>query len=375
MHVLMTADTVGGVWNYSMDLIKSLDKNHVNFTLVTMGAPLTSAQRNQVRKLNNVNLKETKFRLEWMDSPWVDVELSGEFIMRLSQDIKADLLHLNGFSHGALEVKIPKMVVAHSCLFSWWKAVKSTVPPEAYTQYYSRVQEGLLLADHVVAPSYSILQQINFFYGALEKQAVIPNGINLENYSPEAKTKMIFSAGRVWDEAKNIAALEEASAKITWPFFVAGSTKKLEGTTTSEFKRLKLLGVLNNKQMQDYLSKSAIYALPAKYEPFGLSILEAAASGCALVLGDIPSLKENWEGAAIFADPGNTKEITEAIEYLIQHDKIRNELADKARERASGFSLKSFSDRYYQLYENLLKQHKPTNIISTKQHEHQAVLS
>ncbi len=33
--------------------------------------------------------------------------------------------------------------------------------------------------------------------------------------------------------------------------------------------------------------------LPARYEPFGLSVLEAALSGCALVLGDIPSLRES----------------------------------------------------------------------------------
>ena len=48
------------------------------------------------------------------------------------------------------------------------------------------------------------------------------------------------------------------------------------------------------------MGRAAIYALPARYEPFGLSILEAALSGCALVIGDIPSLREIWADAALF---------------------------------------------------------------------------
>ena len=47
------------------------------------------------------------------------------------------------------------------------------------------------------------------------------------------------------------------------------------------------LGVLAPAELRRKLERAAIFAAPALYEPFGLGILEAAAAGCALVLGDI----------------------------------------------------------------------------------------
>ena len=67
-------------------------------------------------------------------------------------------------------------------------------------------------------------------------------------------------------------------------------------------------GRLTPPQMARVVSRApSIYALPARYEPFGLSVLEAALSGCALVLGDIPSLREIWDGAALFVDPDDAR--------------------------------------------------------------------
>ena len=50
---------------------------------------------------------------------------------------------------------------------------------------------------------------------------------------------------------------------------------------------------LSGEDIRPWFARAGIYALPAVYEPFGLSVLEAALSGCALVLGDIPSLARN----------------------------------------------------------------------------------
>jgi glycosyltransferase involved in cell wall biosynthesis len=77
------------------------------------------------------------------------------------------------------------------------------------------------------------------------------------------------------------------------------------------------LGFLSREEIAHWLSVASIYCAPARYEPFGLSILEAALSGCALVLGDIPSLREIWEGAAVFVDPTDAHAITGAIQQLI----------------------------------------------------------
>ena len=62
----------------------------------------------------------------------------------------------------------------------------------------------------------------------------------------------------------------------------------------------KYLGPLSHSQTLRQLDAASIFLHPAFYEPCGLSVLEAARCRCCLVLSDIPSLRELWEGAAIF---------------------------------------------------------------------------
>ncbi len=45
---------------------------------------------------------------------------------------------------------------------------------------------------------------------------------------------------------------------------------------------------------------ATVFASMARYEPFGLAVLEAAQAGMRLVLSDIPTFRELWDGAAIF---------------------------------------------------------------------------
>ena len=65
-HVLMTADTVGGVWTYAIELSRGLSKHGVHVSLATMGAPLSEIQRRQAR-MCGVDIHESDFKLEWMD--------------------------------------------------------------------------------------------------------------------------------------------------------------------------------------------------------------------------------------------------------------------------------------------------------------------
>src|SRR5690606_871916 len=104
----------------------------------------------------------------------------------------------------------------------------------------------------------------------------------------------IITAGRLWDQAKNIAILEKAAGAIRWPILAAGDAENPNGGV-AEFKNLHLLGQLSDMEIADRLARASIFALPARYEPFGLCALEAALAGCALVLGDIPSLRERSE--------------------------------------------------------------------------------
>ena len=79
----MTADTVGGVWTYALELARALEPHGVEIALATMGARLSAAQRAEVARLANVEVFDSGFKLEWMDEPWRDVEAAGWWLLEL----------------------------------------------------------------------------------------------------------------------------------------------------------------------------------------------------------------------------------------------------------------------------------------------------
>src|SRR5207244_3630962 len=99
---------------------------------------------------------------------------------------------------------------------------------------------------------------------------------------------------------------------------------------------------------------AAIYALPARYEPFGLSALEAALAGCALVLGDIPSLRELWDGAARFVPPDDAGALREALRELICDPQLRAGLGIKARRAAEQYTPRKMAGEYLKVYSGMM---------------------
>jgi glycosyltransferase involved in cell wall biosynthesis len=72
------------------------------------------------------------------------------------------------------------------------------------------------------------------------------------------------------------------------------------------------------------------------------------------VLADIPSLRELWDGAALFVDPGDAGRLRRTIQGLIDHPAQRLALARAARDRAVQRTSARMADRYLALYRSLL---------------------
>ena len=107
------------------------------------------------------------------------------------------------------------------------------------------------------------------------------------------------------------------------------------------------------------MSRASIFALPARYEPFGLSTLEAALRGCALVLGDIPSLREIWGDAALYARPDDEAGLADAIGKLAGDAAHRTELAARANLRAQLFTPARTARAMRDLYEAIILARRP----------------
>jgi glycosyltransferase involved in cell wall biosynthesis len=336
-RLLMTTDTVGGVFEYAVELSRRLSGAGVEVLLATMGAPLTDAQARALEAIDGVEVFESNFKLEWMDDPWRDVEEAGRWLLDIESSRRPDIVHLNGYAHGDLPWRAPSIVVGHSCVLSWWRAVLGETPPASLGAYERRVRRGLHHATLVVAPSNAMLAQLHEFYGPLEESRVIYNARDPRAFPPRTKERFVFAMGRLWDEAKNMRAIDEAAAGRPWPVLLAGRLEQpgaKGGNAVYRPNHARALGPLDADGVQDMLGRASIYVHPARYEPFGLSVLEAALAGCALVLGDIPSLREIWGDSAIFVPTEDAAGLARALIGLIEDNDLRVAFGARATRRA-----------------------------------------
>ncbi len=220
--------------------------------------------------------------------------------MQLQAEYSPDIVHLNSFGHGDLAWKSPVVLTVHSCVRSWWTAVRGGHAPREWDRYTGAVRAALGSADVVTAPSNAMARAVAENYGT-PLPRVIYNGIRPEAFHAGKKEPFVFCAGRLWDEAKNIGALAGIASEIAWPVYLAGDAG------AASFSGCSLPGKLSSEEIAQWYARAAIYALPARYEPFGLSVVEAGLSGCALVLGDIPSLREIWGDAALYVSPNRPR--------------------------------------------------------------------
>ena len=353
MKLLQTTDCVGGVWAYALQLADALAPHGVEIVLATMGPPPDASQRQEAASRENVTLVESTYQLEWMPDPWQDAAAAGGWLRSLEDEHAPDLIHLNGYAHAACGLTKKTVVVAHSDVLSWWRAVKGEPAPPTYDRYAAAVRAGLRAADAVVAPTAAVLALLRQHYGDFPAGRVIPNARRAADFPPGEKRPLVFAAGRLWDESKNLAALADVAADLPWPVELAGDATGPGGQCLDP-PDVKLLGRLPPAAIAAKLAAASIYCLPARYEPFGLSILEAALAGCALVVGDIPTLREVWGEAALYVASDDRDGLRNALLSLIDNPAEQTRLARAARGRAMRYNPQVMARAYLNLYRSLL---------------------
>ncbi|MFO7562040.1 MAG: glycosyltransferase family 4 protein [Enhygromyxa sp.] len=349
MHILMTTDALGGVWSYCMELIRALQALDIRVTLACLGPPPRSHHYQTLLALGEVELEICEGRLEWMPDCEEDLARAGEWLLELERRCQPDLVHLNDYAHAALAWRAPTIVVGHSCVLSWWRAVHRAPADGSWDAYRRRVRAGLGATRAVVAPSAWMLEQLSSCYEIEFEGLVINNARRASDFRQGPASPLVLGAGRVWDPAKNLPALDAAAEQLPWSVFVAGADRDPEGRATTT-RHAKLLGPLSQNELAWWMRRASIFAHPARYEPFGLAPLEAALSGCALVLGDIGSLRELWGDAAAFVDPDDHQALTAALRSLIDDPGRRSMMAARAELRARRYSVPRMAAAYHALY-------------------------
>jgi glycogen synthase len=359
MHVLMTTDTAGGVWTFTRELASALSLRGDRVTLVSLGPPPMRDQLVSLESTQNLTFLETNFRLEWMQDSADDISASREWLRAVVERTRPDVVHLNQYAYGDLDFGIPKLIVAHSDVVSWWVSVHRELPREnPWLRWYcDLVVRGISHADAVVAPSQWMLDALRRYYTWPDRVLVIHNGRDAACFSHQStKEDFVLSVGRVWDQAKQVSLLGRTRFPV--PVYVAGPDRPPDGAGSNSsalHAGIQILGVCSEDELRSWYGRAATYAATSRYEPFGLAPLEAALSRCALVANDIPVFHELWGDAAFYFRTNDADSLASAVRFLQAHPDLRRCYADRAYERAGQrFSRDRMADEYQELYRTLL---------------------
>ena len=335
-HLLLTCDAVGGVWQYSTDLARALDPLGYQVTLAVMGPSPDQAARDSIAQSSNVQLLDSGLELDWLAADPAPVLEAERRLAQMAGDLGADLVQVHSpalISMG--RYRCPVIAVQHSCVATWWAAVHGGEMPEDFRWRTDMVSRGLQHATIAVTPSASFAEAVRQVYGV--SPFPVHNGRNLAVPARKPMRDYVFTAGRLWDEGKNVPVLDEAAATISVPILAAGPVEAPQGGALS-IQALQAIGTLNEHGLAARLSERPIFASAALYEPFGLAVLEAASAGCALILSDIPTFRELWEGAATFVSPHDPKGYAQAIEHMLGDRAARTDAGKRAQQRARRYN-------------------------------------
>ena len=353
LRLLMTADAVGGVWQYSLDLARALTPLGVETVLAVMGPSPSQAQLRNAAGIDGLTVVDTGLPLDWLAPSRASVRAAGKAIAKLAKARGAGIVQLNAPALAAdVEFPVPVVAAAHSCIATWWDAVKTGELEPGFKWRAEITGAGLRAADAVVAPSAAFAEAVREAYELEALPMAVHNGrapLALPRVAPH---DFAFTAGRLWDKGKNVRTLDAAAERLTIPLYAAGSARGPNGDSIA-LDHARHLGSLGERELARWLAARPVFVSAAVYEPFGLAVLEAAAAGCPLVLSDIPTFRELWDGAAVFVDAMDAEGFGRAIGGIVGDDMRRLALGNAAKERAARYTPEAMASEMARIYADL----------------------
>jgi glycogen synthase len=281
----------------------------------------------------------------------------------------ADLVHAHAFGYaptwaGALRRALgrgPVVITPHSDegRGGWGSTV-----------YARTVARGTLLrADRVIALTEHERTRLLGLGVPGDRLRVIPNGIDLGEFSgseprpSSGGTFRILFVGRLYNAQKGIDTLlgavdalgPPAELRIVGEDWGAGEMIARWARDRAAGIGLKVLGkVARSAVLQEYRSADVL-VLPSRFEPFGIVLLEAMASGIPVVasrVGGIPEIVEDGR-TGLLVPPGEPDRLADALRTLRDDPGFARRMGDAGRRRAETFSWDRLGPRFVELFREL----------------------
>lgn len=357
MRVLMTTDTLGGVWTFSMEMAAGLLERGYTVLLISFGRLPSAAQREQWERLEfrysgRAQFRASEIPVEWMEGESSIYEPGAALLESEAMRFAPDLIHSNQLCYGALDVPVPRVITAHQDVFGRDRASQGrhVLRSPFLTRYKALAQQGLNSADAVVAPTRWMLEELARSFTLSRNTAIVAHGRRLDARFQNFRELRAIAAGRVTDDAKGLDTLAHVTSPM--PIVVAGETRPGEEGKVPGFGTARLIGQLSEPEMIDLLEHSSVFLALSHYESFGMTGLEAGLCGCAVVARNILPLLEVWGSAALYFEDSDS--LSAILERLSSNPQVLRDARESAFRRAQRFTRARMVEQYLSLYRRVM---------------------
>lgn len=194
----------------------------------------------------------------------------------------------------------------------------------------------------------------------IKRCVVIPNAVSIHvTNAPPIKQKCFVSTGRL-EEVKGFDMLLAAFTEVhkqfpTWKLKILGDGNKrdqLEAQIRSNGLQDSVILPGFVKDVEAELLVSSIFVMSSRFEGFSLALVEAMACGLPCISFALPpSIEILRDDAGVLVPCNDTEALANAMIELAQSLHKCEKFADKAKKRASDFSLDRICDMWRNLFQ------------------------
>ncbi|RLJ00762.1 MAG: hypothetical protein DRP08_06300 [Candidatus Aenigmatarchaeota archaeon] len=319
-----------GIGIYTSDLIKALQKKGIELYV------LGDIGKHKLR--GYATTKSSNVRRKWID-------FMVRYWMGLRElEKRADVYHNN--VHFMPRAKIPSLTVTHTF----------TSQHVSRFKFLTRAEVSLIKRyDKIVAVSPTIEKLLVEHKVPKEKLVTIPPGIWTEDFKDLKKEDFVMYSGRFCMD-KNTGTLLEASNGFKAKLVMTGGGGAFDRDYHIEkYRNVDCKGYVKKEIHRKLLGSAKVFVLPSRYETFGISALEAMASGSAVVLSKNAGISEYLEHGkhALIIEP-TEENIVKAVNTLLEDDRLRKKLSRNGKRKAQEFHWKNIVDKYIEIYREML---------------------
>jgi glycosyltransferase involved in cell wall biosynthesis len=283
------------------------------------------------------------------------------FLPKLLKENKYDINHTHfiiptGIVSYLNKSKIPYIITSHGSDVPGHNPNRFSIQHDLLKPIWRKIVQN---ANRVITPSHylkdMILKNVD-----TDNVTVIPNGFDIKsfNFDPKKKEKKILLVSRLF-EFKGFQYFLDAIKDMDIDYEInivgVGPYKEILVQKATDIRiKVNFMGWLDNKstELKNLYETSSIFVFPSTAENFPTVLLEAMASGCAIITTKFTGCSEVVGDAALLVRPRSSDDIRNALIKLLNDEELMKKYGSESRLRVQkNYTWEKVIQKYIKVYE------------------------